>query len=193
VVLRIEAVRGDITREHLDAIVNAANSTLLGGGGVDGAIHDAAGPALLAECRELRRTVLPDGLAVGDAVATGAGLLPARWVIHTVGPNAYRGQRDPALLASCFTRSLDVAAQVGAASVAFPAVSAGIYGWDVHDVARIAVGAIRAWAEAAVGAPTPARGRHVQLVRFVLFADAVLAAFEAALAAPAGTAEPVGS
>ena len=171
-VLRIEAVRGDITLERTDAIVNAANSALLGGGGVDGAIHAAAGPELLAECRALRRTTLPDGLPVGDAVATGAGRLGARWVIHTVGPNAHRGQTDPALLASRFTRSLEVAAGLGARSVAFPAVSAGVYGWDVADVARIAVRATREWARGAASGP--------ELVRFVLFSDPALAAFAAA-------------
>lgn len=175
--MRIEAVLGDITREHTDAIVNAANSALLGGGGVDGAIHGAAGPALLAECRELRRTTLPAGLAVGAAVATGAGQLAARWVIHTVGPNAHRGERDPALLASCFTRSLDVAAEVGARSVAFPAVSAGVYGWAPDDVARIAVRAVRAWDRGSDAA-------RVDLVRFVLFSPHLLAAFERALGEP---------
>ena len=172
--MRIEAVGGDITTAHVDVVVNAANSALLGGGGVDGAIHAAAGPALLAECRELRRTSLPHGLPVGDAVATGAGELPARWVVHTVGPNRHAGQTDPALLASCFTRSLDVAAGLGAASVAFPAVSAGVYGWDVREVARVAVAAVRAWSAAHDGAP-------VALVRFVLLGDAALAAFTAAL------------
>src|SRR5665811_2328620 len=108
--MNLEAVRGDIAAQRVDAIVNAANSSLLGGGGVDGAIHAAAGPTLLAECREIRRTRLPNGLPVGDAVATGAGDLPARWVIHTVGPDRHAGQTDPALLASCFTRSPDVAA-----------------------------------------------------------------------------------
>ena len=111
--MQIEAVRGDITRERVDAIVNAANSALLGGGGVDGAIHSAAGPALLAECRELRRTALPDGLPVGQAVATGAGELPARWVIHTVGPNAHRGQTDPGLLASCRSGNAVTSARTG--------------------------------------------------------------------------------
>lgn len=173
--MRIEAVRGDITTQDVDVVVNAANSSLLGGGGVDGAIHAAAGPSLLAECRELRRTSLPAGLPVGDAVATGAGDLPARWVVHTVGPNRHAGQTDPALLASCFTRSLDVAAGLGAASVAFPAVSAGVYGWDVREVARVAVGAVRGWSAAHDDAA-------VALVRFVLFDDAALAAFTAELA-----------
>src|SRR5450830_1151701 len=141
--MKVEAVRGNITGQRVDAIVNAANSSLLGGGGVDGAIHAASGPALLAECRELRRTRLRHGLSVGDAVATGAGDLPARWVIHTVGPNRHAGQTDPALLASCFEASLREAVRVGARSVAFPAVSAGVYGWDAAEVARIAVATVR--------------------------------------------------
>jgi O-acetyl-ADP-ribose deacetylase (regulator of RNase III) len=171
----LEAVGGDITTQRVDAVVNAANSSLLGGGGVDGAIHRAAGPDLLAECREVRRLQYPQGLPVGEAVATGAGFLPASWVIHTVGPDRHRGQTDPALLASCFTRSLEVAAALPARSVAFPAVSAGVYGWPVEEVARVAVGAVRA----AAGRASP-----VELVRFVLFGPAALAAFEAALAAP---------
>ena len=174
--MRIEAVLGDITRQHVDAIVNAANSSLLGGGGVDGAIHRAAGPRLLEACRELRRTDLPDGLPVGRAVATPGFDLPARWVVHTVGPDRHAGQTDPALLASCFTTSLDVAASLGARTVAFPAVSAGVYGWDVGEVARVAVGAVRDWA---VAHDEPA----TDLVRFVLFGDAALAAFTAALEA----------
>lgn len=176
---RVHAVLGDLTRQEVDVVVNAANSSLLGGGGVDGAIHAAAGPALLAECRELRRTRLPDGLPVGDAVATGAGDLPARWVVHTVGPNRHAGQTDPALLASCFTRSLDVAADLGARSVAFPAVSAGVYGWAADDVARVAVGAVRSWLDA----DRADGGARVAEVRFVLFSARLLAAFEAALAA----------
>lgn len=169
----LECVLGDITTEHVDAIVNAANSSLLGGGGVDGAIHAAAGPRLLEACRALRRTGYPDGLEVGDAVATDAFDLPCRWVIHTVGPNAHRGQTDPALLASCFTRSLDVAGGLGARSVAFPAVSAGVYGWDPEQVARVAVAAVR-------GHRTPG----VELVRFVLFSPRLLDAFATALARP---------
>jgi O-acetyl-ADP-ribose deacetylase (regulator of RNase III) len=167
----VEAVQGDITVQQVDAIVNAANSSLLGGGGVDGAIHRAAGPTLLAECKELRRTVLPDGLPVGQAVATSAGALPCRWVVHTVGPNRHAGETDPALLAGCFESSLAEAVRVGARSVAFPAVSAGIYGWDPHDVARIAT-------------TTVVRSSHlreVELVRFVLFSDELLAAFIATL------------
>ena len=167
----IETIEGDITRQVVDAIVNAANGSLLGGGGVDGAIHSAAGPSLLAECRELRRTTYPHGLPVGEAVATGAGDLPARWVIHTVGPNRHAGQTDPALLASCFEASLREAVRVGARSVAFPAVSAGAYGWDSAEVARIAVAAVR-------GSPHLA---ELDLVRFVPFSSKALEAFESAL------------
>ena len=168
---RVEAVRGDITTERVDAVVNAANSSLLGGGGVDGAIHRAAGPGLLAACREVRRDAYPDGLPVGDAVATTGANLAARWVIHTVGPNWHRGQRDPELLRRCFTRSLEVAADVGARSVAFPAVSAGVYGWDPAIVADIAVDAVL----------RPDHGRGVDLVRFVLFGEAVRHEFSRAL------------
>ncbi len=166
--MRIEAVQGDITTQHVDAVVNAANSQLLGGGGVDGAIHAASGPALLAECRRMRAARWHDGLPVGEATATAAGDLPARWVIHTVGPNRHRGQTAPDLLASCFRRSLEVAVEIGARSVAFPAISAGIYGWDGAQVAQIAVRSTLA-AEAEYGA-------DLDLVRFVLF-DARLHAF----------------
>lgn len=171
--MKLEAVRGDITRQQVDAIVNAANSSLLGGGGVDGAIHAAAGPRLLAACRELRASTLPDGLPVGQAVATPAFDLPSRWVIHTVGPNRHAGQRDPQLLASCFRSSLDVAAGLGAQSVAFPAVSAGVYGWDVVQVAQVAVAAVREWGAGHPAGPTT--------VRFVLWNDAALQAFSTAL------------
>lgn len=159
--MRIEAVQGDITVQEVDAVVNAANSQLLGGGGVDGAIHAAAGPSLLQECRRLRTSRWHDGLPVGEATVTGAGDLPARWVIHTVGPNRHPGQTDPELLASCFRRSLEVAVQIGARSVAFPAISAGIYGWDGGEVAQIAVRTTRATGTA--------QGEHLDLVRFVLF------------------------
>ncbi len=167
--------QGDITTARVDAIVNAANSSLLGGGGVDGAIHTAAGRQLLEACRELRRTTLPDGLAVGDAVATPAFELPAEWVVHTVGPNRHHGETDPELLVSCFTRSLDVAADLRARTVAFPAVGAGVYGWSPDDVARAALEAVRSWDDA-----NPAA---IDEVRFVLFNAPVLAAFEQTLAA----------
>lgn len=135
--LRIEP--GDITTVHADAIVNAANSGLLGGGGVDGAIHRVGGPGILAECREIRATTHPDGLPAGQAVATGAGDLPARWVIHTVGPVWSATEDRSATLASCYRESLRVARELGARSVAFPAISAGVYGWPIDDAARIAV------------------------------------------------------
>lgn len=169
----IEAVEGDITTESVDAVGNAANSLLLGGGGVDGAIHAAAGPSLLQECRRLRAGRWHDGLPVGEAVATGAGDLPARWVIHTVGPNRHRGQTDPALLARCFSRSLDVASEVGARSVALPAVGAGVYGWDADQVATVAVNTVRTWVEQHPDA--------LDLVRFVLFGPTVHRAFTQAL------------
>jgi O-acetyl-ADP-ribose deacetylase (regulator of RNase III) len=168
---RLEAVRGDITREDVDVIVNAANRSLLGGGGVDGAIHRAGGPGILAECRALRATRFPEGLPTGDAVATGAGLLPARWVIHTVGP-VHSGREDRSgLLWSCYRRSLEVADELGATSVAFPAVSAGVYGWPMEDAARIAVAATRE----AIGST------GIRRVRFVLFGDDALRDFSAAL------------
>ncbi len=172
--MRIEAELGDLTTTAVDVVVNAANSSLLGGGGVDGALHAAAGPALLAACREVRRTTWPDGLPVGEAVATEAGALPARWVVHTVGPNRHAGQTDPDLLASCFRRSLDVAAGLGARTVAFPAVSGGVYGWAMADVARIALQAVRQWAADHPGT--------LDEVRFVLFSPAARDVFRAALA-----------
>lgn len=172
--MHLRAERGDITQVRVDAVVNAANSSLMGGGGVDGAIHRAAGPELLKECRHLRQTRYPDGLPVGEAVAVGAGELPARWVILTAGPDRTIGQTDPHLLASCFSRSLEVAQQIGAASVAFPAVSAGVFGWPPSQVADIAVATARA---------TAASVPDVAEVRFVLFNEEVFADFERALAA----------
>ena len=139
----IEIRPGDITREAVDAVVNAANSTLLGGGGVDGAIHRAGGPRILDECRRLRETSLPDGLPAGQAVATTAGDLPARWVVHTVGPVHSTREDRSATLASCYRESLREVARLGARSVAFPAISAGVYGWPMDDAARIAVQTIR--------------------------------------------------
>jgi O-acetyl-ADP-ribose deacetylase (regulator of RNase III) len=140
--VQLELVTGDITDQHVDAIVNAANSSLLGGGGVDGAIHRRGGPQILAECRELRATTHTRGLPVGEAVATTAGNLPARWVIHTVGPVYGRG--EAAQLRACYASSLDVAAQLGAVSVAFPLISAGAYGWPQDDAIRHAIDVLRA-------------------------------------------------
>ena len=164
---RIEFVHGDITAQQVDAIVNAANSGLLGGGGVDGAIHRAGGPAVLRECEELRRTRYPDGLPTGQAVATTAGDLAARWVIHTVGPVYAKREDRSGLLASAYRESLRVADSLGARTVAFPAVSAGVYGWPLDDAARIAVTTVR---------DTPT---EVDTARFVLFSAEILQAFEA--------------
>ena len=168
----IEVVQGDLTQQHVDAVVNAANSSLLGGGGVDGALHAAAGPALLEACREVRRRAWPAGLPVGEAVATSAGNLPSRWVIHTVGPDRRAGQTDEPLLAACYARSLDVATSLGAGSVAFPAIGAGVFGWSPAAASRIAVGAVL-W--------HPKTG--IDLVRFVLFGAPLYQAFADALAA----------
>jgi O-acetyl-ADP-ribose deacetylase len=163
--MRLEVVCGDITAEAVDAIVNAANSSLLGGGGVDGAIHRAAGPELLEACRPL------GGCATGDAKATPGFRLPARWVIHTVGP-VWRGgsSGEPELLASCYRRSLEVAGELGARSIAFPAISTGIYGYPPEGAAGVAVTTIRA-------TPTP-----VELVRLVAFDDRTQRLYEGLLA-----------
>jgi O-acetyl-ADP-ribose deacetylase (regulator of RNase III) len=167
---QITLVQGDITEQAVDAIVNAANSSLLGGRGVDGAIHRRGGPEILAECRKLRETRYPEGLPIGQAVATTAGRLPARWVIHTVGPVYAKGEDRSHLLASAYRESLRVADELGARTVAFPAVSAGIYGWPLDDAARIAVVTV-------CGAAT-----GVAQARFVLFGPDVYQAFEAAVA-----------
>jgi O-acetyl-ADP-ribose deacetylase (regulator of RNase III) len=168
--MRLWAVRGDITEADVDVIVNAANPGLLGGGGVDGAIHAAGGPAILEECRAVKAG-LPEGrLPRGQAVATTAGRLPARWVVHTAGPIWSASQDRSEVLRSCYRESLRVADELGARSVAFPAISAGIYGWPMDDAARQAVAGVRSLSP-----------DHVQEVRFVLFGDAALAAFEAAL------------
>ncbi|MGY6021346.1 O-acetyl-ADP-ribose deacetylase [Streptomyces spinosirectus] len=163
----ITLAQGDITRESVDAIVNAANSSLLGGGGVDGAIHRRGGPAILEECRTLRASRYGKGLATGKAVATTAGDLDARWVIHTVGPVWSASEDRSALLASCYRESLRVADELGARTVAFPAVSTGIYGWPMDDGARIAVEAVRA------------ADTSVEEVRFVLFDERAYEAFAA--------------
>ncbi len=133
--MRITVVQGDITAEDTDAVVNAANNRMRGGGGVDGAIHRAGGPAVLEDCR--RR--FPDGLATGDAGWTTAGEMPARWVIHVVGPNRNAGQTDRSLLTSCYARALEVADELGARSVAFPLISAGVYGWPKDDAIAAAL------------------------------------------------------
>jgi len=137
--LQINLVEGDITRQRVDAIVNAANSSLLGGGGVDGAIHRAGGPAILAECRALRASRYGRGLPTGQAVATTAGDLPARWVVHTVGPVWTDDVDHSPLLRSCYATSLAVADDLGAQTVAFPLISAGIFGWPLDDAIRQAL------------------------------------------------------
>ena len=165
---RLEVVRGDITDQRVDAIVNAANSSLLGGGGVDGAIHRAGGPAILEECRRL------GGCDIGDAKATTAGRLPARWVIHTVGPVWRGGSAGEAeLLASCHRRALEFADGLGATTVAFPAISCGAYGYPPELAAPVAVGTVREELE---------RRPPIELVRFVLFSDDLLRVFDRAAA-----------
>ncbi|MFJ9558805.1 O-acetyl-ADP-ribose deacetylase [Streptomyces fuscichromogenes] len=162
---RITLAQGDITRQSVDAIVNAANSSLLGGGGVDGAIHRRGGPAILADCRKLRASQYGKGLPTGQAVATTAGDLDARWVIHTVGPVHSQSLDRSELLASCYRESLKRADELGARTVAFPAISTGIYGWPMDDGARIAVETVR-------DADTA-----VEEVRFVLFDERAYDAF----------------
>ncbi len=138
----IDVVQGDITAIRSDVIVNAANSALLGGGGVDGAIHRAGGPDILRECELIRAVTLPDGLSVGAAVATTAGRLPARWVIHTVGPRFSRHEDRSATLRTAYTRCLLLARSLGAGSIAFPLISGGSYGWPVDDAVAQQVRAI---------------------------------------------------
>ncbi|MFI8632417.1 O-acetyl-ADP-ribose deacetylase [Microbacterium sp. NPDC077663] len=150
---RVTVVPGDITRQHVDAVVNAANRAMRGGGGVDGAIHRAGGPTILADC--IAR--FPHGLATGDGGWTTGGDLPARWVIHVVGPNHTAGERDRDLLTSCYRRALEVADELGAASVAFPLVSAGVYGWPLEDAVDAAVATLR---------DTPSRVAEARIVAF---------------------------
>jgi O-acetyl-ADP-ribose deacetylase (regulator of RNase III) len=164
----IELVRGDIVTQDVDAIVNAANTSLLGGGGVDGAIHRAGGPAIVAECRTL------GGCATGDAKITGGGRLPARHVIHAVGPvygGGHRGEAD--LLASAYRRALEVAAEAGVRSVAFPSISTGAYRFPIHEAAAIALETVAGF----LARP----GHGLDRVRFVLFSDQDLAVYDQAL------------
>lgn len=137
--MELTVVQGDITEQDVDAVVNAANRAMRGGGGVDGAIHRAGGPTVLEDC--IAR--FPNGLATGDAGWTTAGRMPARWVIHVVGPNHRAGETDRSLLTSCYSRALEVADELGARSVAFPLVSAGIYGWPKGDAIAAAVETLR--------------------------------------------------
>ncbi|MEO3786942.1 O-acetyl-ADP-ribose deacetylase [Actinocorallia sp. B10E7] len=166
--MRLALALGDIAEARVDAVVNAANSSLLGGGGVDGAIHRKGGPEILSACRELRASHYGKGLPTGRAVATTAGRLPARWVIHTVGPVWSPTEDRSALLASCYRESLGVADELGARTVAFPAISAGIFGWPVRSAAEIAVETVK---------NTPTK---VAEVSFVLFTPDVLEAFTSA-------------
>jgi O-acetyl-ADP-ribose deacetylase len=167
--VNVEAVQGDITEQAVDAIVNAANSTLLGGGGVDGAIHRRGGPAIVEECRRIRAERYPDGLPTGQAVATTAGALPAEWVVHTVGPVYAAVERPAELLASCHVESLRVADELGAKTVAFPAISTGVYGYPLEEAAPVAVNAVRT------------ADTRVELVRFVLFGEDAYEAFARAV------------
>lgn len=169
--MRITLSRGDITDAAVDAVVNAANSSLMGGGGVDGAVHRKGGPEILAECKRIRAELYPDGLPTGQAVATAAGRLPAKWVIHTVGPVYAKSEDRSHLLASCHTESLRVADEVGAKTVAFPAISTGVYGYPLDEAAPVAIKAVR-------DADT-----EVEEVRFVLFDDTAHAAFARAFQA----------
>ena len=160
---RVQVKVGDITREAVDAIVNAANSSLMGGGGVDGAIHRAGGPAILAACRQIRATTYPDGLPTGEAVITTAGRLPARYVIHTVGPiYGQHGGDEARLLAACYTRSIALAAGENLETIAFPAISTGVYGYPKDEAARVALRAI----ETALASRPVIRG-----VRLVYFSE----------------------
>ena len=161
---RVRIKVGDITKEACDVIVNAANGTLLGGGGVDGAIHRVGGKAILEECRQIRRERYPEGLPTGQAVITTAGKLPAKHVIHTVGPVYGHGGRDKAeLLAACYHNSLTLAASCGMATIAFPAISTGVYGYPQHEAADVASRAIEKFLRGAAG---------IQEVRLVFFAPA---------------------
>lgn len=164
--MQVDVVRADITTLDVDAVVNAANRAMRGGGGVDGAIHAAGGPEILRECTER----FPVGLSTGDAGWTSGGLLPAQYVIHVVGPNWHAGQTDPVLLQSCYRRALQIADELRVSSIAFPLVSAGIYGWPLDDAAGIAVGTVRTCLAA---------GSSVTSAVFAAFGDAAYEALTA--------------
>jgi O-acetyl-ADP-ribose deacetylase len=165
----IRLVQGDLTLQDVDAVVNAANSSLMGGGGVDGAIHRRGGPGILEACRQIRSQRYPDGLPTGLAVATPGGNLRARWVVHTVGPVWSRSEDRSALLASCHTEALRIADEIGVRTVAFPAISTGVYGYPLHEAAAVAIAAIRSAITS------------VEEVRFVLFDEPAYQAFATAL------------
>jgi O-acetyl-ADP-ribose deacetylase (regulator of RNase III) len=176
VTARITLVEGDITAQEVDVVVNAANRSLLGGGGVDGAIHRRGGPRILAECRRVREERYPGGLPVGRAVITTAGDLPAAHVIHVVGPVYGREPDAPSLLAACHTEALRLADELGARSIAFPAISTGAYGYPLDEAAAVAIRAVR---EAET---------RLEEIRFVLFDAAAYEAFGRALSLTGGTA-----
>ncbi len=187
---RLVLIRGDITEQQVDAVVNAANSSLLGGGGVDGAIHRRGGPAILAACRALRQTRYPDGLPTGEAVATTAGKLPARHVIHVVGPVWSGGDRgEGILLAAAYRNSLEAAKGVGARSVAFPSISTGAYGYPVASAARTAIATVLEFVQGNAGA--------FEEIRLVLFSaadfDLYARALDASGASGAGGPFPAGA
>ena len=162
--MNVDLVEGDITAQQVDVIVNAANSSLLGGGGVDGAIHRRGGPEILAETRKLRAAKYGRGLPIGQAVATTAGRLPATWVVHTVGPVFSATVDRSELLRACYANSLRVADELGAVSVAFPLISAGVYRWPVEDAVRQALTVLRA-----------AEPQHIEVIRLVLFGPETVA------------------
>lgn len=166
---RITLEKGDITQQKVDAIVNAANSSLMGGGGVDGAIHRKGGPEILEECRKIRKEKYRDGLPTGQAVATTGGNLPAKWVIHTVGPVYAKSEDRSGLLASCHVESMRVADELGVRTIAFPAISTGVYGYPLEEAAPVAILTV---------SETPTK---VEEVRFVLFDDSAFAVFERTL------------
>lgn len=169
---RVVLKRGDITTESVDAMVNAANSGLLGGGGVDGAIHRAGGPRIMEECKEIRER--QGGCPTGEAVVTGAGDLDARYVVHAVGPIWHGGREgEPVLLRSAYRNSLALAAERGATTIAFPSISTGVYGYPIGEAARTALETVRDWAR---------ENQSPREIRFVLFSEGDLDVYEGVLA-----------